>query len=212
MKANLKFWFLVCALLFFACFPTSSHSATLSAPERAEAGRLTTVKSNVCGDWMVYPPDSADIAKDSDEMTLYVVAHRDGAMTVIFFGVENGKAAITQTTIQIGPAPNPEPEPSPSPTPSPVVKKLTAADREALAASLTFTIESIDKGNVRTVQGARSTFKQSISAKASFCDDSGCRIKPEVSEVLDAWTEETDFTSLPALKASFEEFLKEVQK
>ena len=50
MKENLKFWILAAALLFFACYPTSSQSATLSGPQRAEAGRLATVKSDVKGD------------------------------------------------------------------------------------------------------------------------------------------------------------------
>lgn len=212
MKDNLKLLLFASALVFFACFPTFCHSATLSAPERAEVGRLQTVKSDVKGDWLIYPPTGADLAKDSDEQTLYFVARQDGELTIIFFGVEEGKPVITQVAIQIGPMPDPEPEPSPSPAPAPVTKKLTTADREALAASLTFTIQSIAKGQVRTVQGARSTFKQSVMAKAAVCDASGCRLKPEVSEVLDAWTEETDFSSLPALKVSFERFLKEVKE
>lgn len=215
MKENLKFWLLASALAFFVCFPASSSAATLSAPERVDAGRLATVKSDVKGDWLVYPPDAADLAKDSDEQTLYFVARKDGELTIIFFGVENSKPVISQTTLIIGatpePEPAPEPSPSPDPAPSPVVKKLTAADRQALAASLEFTISSMESGKIRTIQGARSTFKQSISAKASVCNGVSCRLKPEISEVLDAWTEEADFSTLETTRKSFEHFLEAVK-
>lgn len=213
MKENLKFWLLASALAFFSCFPTSSPAATLSAPERAEAGRLQTVKSDVQGDWLIYPPDGADLAKDSDEQTLYFVARKDGELTIIFFGVENSKPVISQTTVTIGatPEPEPAPEPSPEPSPAPVVKKLTAADRQALAASLEFTISSMESGKIRTVQGARSTFKQSITSRASVCDGTSCHLKKEVSEVLDAWTEEADFSTLETTRKSFEHFLEAVK-
>ena len=86
MKENFKLLLFASALVFFACFPTSSQSATLSGPQRAEVGRLQTVKSDVKGDWLIYPPDGADLAKDSDEQTLYFVARRDCELTIIFFG------------------------------------------------------------------------------------------------------------------------------
>ena len=71
MKDAFKFWILASALVFFACFPASLKAASLSGPQRAEVGRLQTVKSDVKGDWLIYPPDGADLAKDSDEQTLY---------------------------------------------------------------------------------------------------------------------------------------------
>lgn len=209
MKENIKLAVLVLALVFFACFPTSSHSATLSGPERtAEVGHLQKWKSNIKGSWMVFPPDAVEMANDSDGLTLYFVPLRNGTLYVTFLYIQDGTIIYDQIPVPIGSAPEPEP----SPSPVPVVKKLSAEDRAALAASLTFTIQSIETGRIRTVQGARSTFKQSITSRASVCDGTSCHLKKDVSEVLDAWTDEADFSTLETTKESFQIFLKEVQK
>lgn len=206
MKENLKFWLLASALAFFVCFPASSSAATLSAPERVDAGRLATVKSDVKGDWLVYPPDGADLAKDSDEQTLYFVARRDCELTVIFFGVEEGKPVITQTAIQIGPAPAPEP----SPTPAPVVT-LTDREKAAAHAALTAVIQGVEAGTIRTPQGARSTFKQTLTQRGQVCKGGTCYLPDALSKLTDDWTGRTDFTTAQTVKASFETFLKEVE-
>lgn len=208
MKENLKFWILAAALLFFACYPTSSQSATLSGPQRAEAGRLATVKSDVKGDWLIYPPDGADLAKDSDEQTLYFVARRDCELTVIFFGVEAGKPVITQTAIQIGPAPAPEPSPTPSPAP---VVTLTDREKAAAHAALSAVIDGVEAGTIQTPQGARSTFKQTLTAKGQACNGRTCYLPDSLSRLADDWTARTDFTTAQTVKASFEGFLKEVE-
>lgn len=216
MKENLKFWLLASALAFFSCFPTSLLAATLSGPERpAEVGHLQKWKSDIKGSWMVFPPDAVEVESDTDAQTVYFVPLRNGTLYLTFFYIEDGTILHDQIPVPIGaapdPGPEPDPEPSPEPSPSPVVKKLTAADRDALAASLTFTIDCIDKGQIKTVQGARSTFRQSISAKASVCNGVSCRLKPEISEVLDAWTEEADFSTLETTRKSFEHFLETVK-
>ena len=216
MKENLKFWLLASALAFFSCFPTSLLAATLSGPERpAEVGHLQKWKSDIKGSWMVFPPDAVEVESDTDAQTVYFVPLRNGTLYLTFFYIEDGTILHDQIPVPIGaapgPGPEPDPEPSPEPSPSPVVKKLTAADRQALAASLEFTISSMESGKIRTVQGARSTFKQSISAKASVCNGVSCRLKPEISEVLDAWTEEADFSTLETTRKSFEHFLEAVK-
>lgn len=208
MKETLKFFLYASALAFFACFPASSPAATLSAPERVEAGRLATVKSDVKGDWLIYPPTGADLAKDSDEQTLYFVARRDCELTVIFFGVEDGKPVITQTAIQIGPAPAPEPSPTPSPAP---VVKLTDREKAAAHAALTAVIDGVETGTIRTSAGARSTFKQTLTAKGQVCNGRTCYLPDSLSRLADEWTARTDFTTAQTVKASFETFLKEVE-
>ena len=45
-------------------FPFLANAATLTGPQTADVGRMVTIESNVKGDWLVYPPDRADIAKD----------------------------------------------------------------------------------------------------------------------------------------------------
>lgn len=206
MKDAFKFWILASALVFFASFPASLSAASLSGPQRAEVGRLQTVKSDVKGDWLVYPPDAADLAKDSDEQTLYFVARRDCELTVIFFGVENGKPVITQTAIQIGPAPAPEP----SPTPAPVVT-LTDREKAAAHAALTAVIDGVEAGTIRTPAGARSQFKQTLMAKGQVCNGRTCYLPDALSKLTDDWTARTDFTTAQTVKASFEGFLPEVE-
>ena len=212
MKENLKLWLFAAVFLFFGCFPTSLLAATLSGPERpAEVGHLQKWKSNIKGSWMVFPPDAVEVESDTDAQTVYFVPLRNGTLYLTFFYIEDGTILHDQIPVPIGVAPDPGPEPDPEPSPSPVVKNLTEADRDALAASLTFTIDCIDKGQIKTVQGARSTFRQSISAKASVCNGVSCRLKPEISEVLDAWTEEADFSTLETTRKSFEHFLETVK-
>ena len=204
IRAYTRFIFTALALVLFAACPVSVISATLTAPERTDAGRLQKVASDVPGDWMLYPPDAADFAKDSDEKTLYFVARRDCELTVIFFGVENLKPVITQTTVIIGPAP----EPTPGPSPAPVIS-LTQKDKETAAYALRRVIDGIDAGTIRTPQGARSTFKQEIQKQS--CAGGSCQISPELSAALDVWTGQTDFANCETVKASFEKFLKEVE-
>lgn len=208
MKETLKFFLYASALAFFACFPASSPAATLSAPERVDAGRLVTVKSDVKGDWLIYPPSLADLAKDSDEQTLYFVARRDCELTIIFFGVESGKAVISQTAIQIGPAPDPDPAPTPSPAP---VVTLTDREKAAAHAALSAVIDGVEAGTIQTPQGARSTFKQTLTAKGQACNGRTCYLPDSLSRLADDWTARTDFSTAQTVKASFETFLKEVE-
>lgn len=205
-----KRWLLALALAFFACFPASSPAATLSAPERAEAGRLQVVKSDIQGDWLVYPPDSADIAKDSDGLTLYFVARKEGTLTVIFFGVENTKPVISQTSILIGPEPDPDPTPEPSPSPVPKIK-LTDREKTAAKAALEVVINGVENGTIKTPAGARSTFRQTLQAKGTVCDGRQCYIPQNLQDLADKWTERTDFSSVESVKTSFQGFLQEVE-
>lgn len=210
MKNQIKLFFLTAALLFFGAFPAVSGAATLSAPERVDAGRLATVKSDVKGDYLIYPPDAADLAKDSDEQTLYFVARKDGELTIIFFGVESGKPVISQTTVTIGAAPEPSPSPEPSPAPTPSIK-LTDREKAAAKAALTAVIDGVETGTIRTSAGARSTFKQTLTAKGQVCNGRTCYIPDSLSRLADDWTARTDFTTAQTVKASFETFLKEVE-
>lgn len=211
LKTNLRLALFSAVLLFFGCFPALLRSATLTAPERAEVGRLQTVQSDVKGDWLIYPPDAADLAKDSDEQTLYFVARRDCELTIIFFGVESGKAVISQTAIQIGPAPNPDPTPAPDPTPPVPVVTLSEREQAAAVGALNAVITGIDTGTIKTPAGARSTFKQVLTAKGQVCNGRQCYLPETLKKLTEDWTQRTDFSTLDAIKESFTEFLKEVE-
>ena len=210
LKTNLRLALFSAVLLFFGCFPALVNSATLTAPERAEVGRLQTVQSDVKGDWLIYPPDGADLAKDSDEQRLYFVARKDGELTIIFFGVEDGKPVITQTAVMVGAEPAPSPLPDPTPDPVPVV---TLSEREQAAAvgALNAVITGIDTGTIKTPAGARSTFKQVLMTKGQVCNGRQCYLPETLKKLTEDWTQRTDFSTLDAIKESFTEFLKEVE-
>lgn len=206
VKNNLRLALFSAVLLFFGCCPSLLLSATLTAPETADVGRMQTAKSSVKGDWMIYPPDAADLAKDSDEQTLYFVARRDCELTIIFFGVEDGKPVISQTAVMVGETP----APTPSPAPIPVV---TLSEREQAAAvgALNAVITGIDTGTIRTPQGARSTFKQTLMTKGQVCMGGTCKLPESLQTLADEWTGRADFSTLDGIKNSFEGFLKEVE-
>lgn len=209
VKNNLRLALFSAVLIFFGCFPALVNSATLTAPERAEVGRLQTVQSDVKGDWLIYPPDGADLAKDSDEQRLYFVARRECELTIIFFGVEAGKPVITQTAVMVGA----EPAPTPLPDPTPPVPVVTLSEREQAAAvgALNAVIVGIDDGTIRTPAGARSTFKQVLMTKGQVCNGRQCYLPETLKKLTEDWTQRTDFSTLDAIKESFTEFLKEVE-
>lgn len=211
VKNNLRLAFFSAVLLFFGCFPTLLRSATLTAPERAEVGRLQTVQSDVKGDYLIYPPDAADLAKDSDEMRLYFVARRECELTIIFFGVEGGKAVISQTAVQIGPAPNPDPTPAPDPTPPVPVVTLSEREQAAAVAALNAVIEGVEDGSIKTAAGARSQFKQVLMNQGRVCNGRQCYLPDNLKTISEYWTERTDFTNAKTVKESFEEFLAEIE-
>ncbi len=195
---------LISTFCFFLLLPLGGFSATLTGPDAAEPGRLVTVESDVQGDWLVYPPDRADIAKDSGQKTLFLVAHQEGTFTVIFFGVEDLKPVISQKAIQITFTDSDSvPEPSPSPTPS-----LTKADKEAAIYALERVILGVETGSIKTANGCRSTFKQALLQKGSVCDQNGCHLRESLSQLTNDWTEKTDFTNAETVKISFQSFLK----
>ena len=210
LKTNLRLALFSAVLLFFGCFPSLLLSATLSAPERADVGRMQTVKSSVKGDWMIYPPDAADLAKDSDEQTLYFVARRDCELTIIFFGVEDGKPVITQAAVMVGAEPAPTPSPDPTPAPVPVVT-LSEREKAAAVGALNAVITGIDTGTITTPAGARSTFKQVLAAKGQVCNGRQCYLPETLKKLTEDWTQRTDFSTLDAIKESFTGFLKEVE-
>ena len=209
MKEPLKFFLYASALAFFACFPASSPAVTLSGPERpAEVGHLQKWKSDIKGSWMVFPPDAAELECDTDAQTVYFVPLRNGTLYLTFFYIEDGTILHDMIPVPIGAAP--EPDPAPAPSPAPVVT-LTEREKAAAHAALTAVIDGVEAGTIRTSAGARSTFKQTLTAKGQVCNGRTCYLPDSLSRLADDWTERTDFSSVQTVKASFEGFLQEVE-
>lgn len=186
---------------------TCSVLGAVVGPSEVKPGDLVTFTSDVPGDFMVYPPGKGSFAKDSDKTHIYFVSTKTGQYSLIHFGVENGQPIITTHDFIVGDA-----EPEPSPIPVPDISKLTQTEKEAVIYALTYTISSIENGSISTPQGARSTFKQTLTQKGMVCDGRNCQLRPALSTLLNEWTAQTDFDSLDAMKEAFENFLKEVQR
>lgn len=210
MKRMLKFWIIGAAICFFGFCQSFTNGATLTGPENAAVGRLITINSDVKGDWLIYPPNAADMAKDSDEKTLYMVARQEGEFTVIFFGVENSKPVITQMELFVGEIVHPNPEPSPNPNPAPITK-ISQEDKEALIYALQRVISGVENGSIKTANGARSTFKQAIMAKGQVCNGRTCYLRESLQKITDELTEQTDFDSAETVKTSFQYFLDRIE-
>lgn len=210
MKRMLKFWIIGAAICFFGVCQSFCTGANLTGPETAQVGRLVTINSDVQGDWLIYPPNEADMAKDSDEKTLYMVARKEGEFTIIFFGVEEGMPVITQMSLYIGETVIPIPEPSPNPNPVPITK-VSQEDKEALIYALQRVISGVDNGSIKTPQGARSTFKQALMTKGQVCNGRACYLRESLQKIADELTERTNFDTAETVKNSFETFLNEVE-
>lgn len=211
MKETLKFFLYASALAFFACFPASSPAVTLSGPERAaEVGHMQKWKSDTQGTWMIFPPDAVEVESDSDAMTVYFVPLREGTLYPTFFYIQDGTIRHEQLTVPIGAAPAPGPEPDPAPSPSPAVK-LTDREKAAAHAALSAVIDGVEAGTIQTPQGARSTFKQTLTSKGQVCNGRTCYLPDSLSRLADDWSARTDFSTAQTVKASFEKFLKEVE-
>lgn len=210
MKRMLKFWIIGAAICFFGFCQSFCTGANLTGPETAQVGRLVTINSDVQGDWLIYPPNEADMAKDSDEKTLYMVARKEGEFAIIFFGVEDGKPVITQMSLYIGENVIPTPEPSPNPEPAPI-SKISQQDKEALIYALQRVISGVDNGSINTPQGARSTFKQALMVKGQVCNGRTCYLRESLQKITDELTEQTDFESAETVKTSFQYFLDRIE-
>lgn len=194
--------FLSFALVFLS---TSGVFGAVTGPSEVQPGELVTFTSDVAGDFMIYPPGKGQFVKDSDKLHIYFVSTKTGPFSLIHFGVQSGEPVITTHDFVVGDT-QPEPEPLPD------IRGLNQAEKEAVIYALTYTITSIENGSVSTPQGARSTFKQTLTQKGQVCNGYECKLRPALSDLLNEWSAKTNFESLDAMKNSFEEFLKEVRK
>lgn len=213
MKRMIKFWLIGAAICFFGLYQRWLIGATLTGPETAAVGRLITINSDIKGDWLIYPPNAADMAKDSDEKTLYMVAQQEGEFTIIFFGVENLKPVISQMDLNVGKKVSPKPTPKPDPDPAPApISKISQQDKEALIYALQRVISGVDNGSIKTANGARSTFKQALMEKGKVCNGRTCYLRESLQKITDELTEQTDFESAETVKTSFQYFLDQIEE
>lgn len=205
------------ALMMFGMYLIAASiawGAEVKGPETFEPGALVTYTADIEGDWIIVPAKGVGAAKDSNRKNLYVAVTVPGDYTLIFFAVESGNPVITQKAFTVqGATPSPAPEPAPNPEPEPDLKTIAGVTRSGVAAldgaqkekeivamesAIADTVAAIDAGTVRTVPGARATFRQLWRERAS--EVSG-ETEVRWRELLDGVSEPMDFSSLETMKA-----------
>ncbi len=190
-----KVFFLSVFCLVFAF--SSVFGAEIVGKDTVTVGELATFEASIEGDCLVYPSEGVGLAKDSNKKTFYIVGKNEGVYTLIFFGVENQSPALKQFEFVIAPDCKPQPIPEPQPTP---VYNLTENEKEVAIYALESVLNHINRGTIRTPQGARATFKNAIVNRV-------VNISEGFEKTLEQWTQETDFTNVQTIKNSFEKIL-----
>lgn len=180
---------------------SSVFGAEIVGSDTITTGELATFTADIEGDCLVYPSEGIGLAKDTNKKTFYIVGKNEGVYTLIFFGVENGNPALKQFEFVIVPDVEPEPEPKPEPKP---IYNLTETEKETAIYALESVLNHIDRGTIRTPQGARATFKNAVKSRVSDVSEG-------FGKVLDQWTNETDFTNVQTIKTSFERIRSSIQ-
>ena len=210
---------LFCLLFLVAWCVSSAHAATISGPDAVEPGILGTFEADVPGQFLMIPANDWELAVDSNGQRAFFATTREGQYTLVLAAIENGQVVTTTKTVTVGkaapqpepkPAPEPQPEPQPTPQPEPVKKvQLNATDAKALADAAQATLDAIADGSIRTPQGARAKFKNTLWASARICSPAGCYLPATLNNAIGLYEKDMDLKSIDGIKAGMETIVKE---
>jgi len=209
-------WFLL--EMCFALAAGSCSAAEIKGPEQTAPGRLAVFQTDVPGAFTVFP--KADFAVDSSGQRLYFTGTAEGEYVVVFAAVENDAATLSEFHFQVTadapepvplpepePLPKPEPQPEPKPEPDPIpvdpLSGLTLNERAAVKVAVEATVRELEAGNIQTVQGMRSAFRQTLR------NILGENTSPAMTDKLTEWTMTIQWTSTAAAKEGLTALIKE---
>ncbi|MDO4585207.1 MAG: hypothetical protein Q4D62_14015 [Planctomycetia bacterium] len=179
-------------LLWLVC-SRITDGAEITGEKQVDAGTLATFESDISGEWLVMPEKQGIFEKDTGGKKIYFASPEKGDYTVIFFATENKKPTITTFAFVNGEGNNPQPQPEP-------VINITQAEKEAAIAAFQGCIGFIDAGQLRTPQGVRTTFKNTLERKVD--------ISETLNKQLAEWSAKVDFSTVKTIRAGFAEILK----
>ncbi len=197
-------WFLL--EMCFALAAGSCSAAEIKGPEQTAPGRLAIFQTDVPGAFTVFP--KADFAVGSSGQRLYFTGTAEGGYVVVFAAVENDAATLSEFHFQVAadapePAPLPKPKPEPKPIPVDPLSGLTLNERAAVKVAVEATVRELEAGNIQTVQGMRSAFRQTLR------NILGENTSPAMTDKLTEWTMTIQWTSTAAAKEGLTALIKE---
>lgn len=188
-------------------WPDFCEGRNLDGPKAVKAGTLAVFESKIAGAFAFYPNEPGIWAGGADGRTLYFASNVKGRYCVLFASAQDGELTIETLEFENGDG-EPEPAPIPEPEPEPVktdLSRLTPEELEAADWGFSSVIAHIVNGRLTTAAGARATFKYAVGLKLKTQSEA-------FGDVLDGWTDRTDWTSIQTIRASFEEFRKEIEE
>lgn len=216
--AELILLFIVALLAFcFGIFVADCANAEITGAVGCNAGHLTILTSDKSAVWSVYPAEySTSYAVSEDGKALYFASPKAGKVTFFAASVVDGQPFLEQHSLYNG-LELPEPTPTPAPVPIPVtledfVKEEAtgkdAAELTALAESLEFVVDGVDRGTIKTPTAARETFRavwadKGTKAKESALDD--------LSELVDVIGKNVDNSTVKSLRDDYEAAAKAIR-
>lgn len=196
--------------------------AEINGASGCRAGELTILTSDNPAVWQVYPAEYAtSYAISEDGKTLYFASPKVGKVTFFAASVVDGQPFLESHPLYNGidvpdgdptptPAPTPTPEPAPEPTPTfetfvkTVAKDVESDNKNAEVAALQETFDAvasgIDRGTIKTTEGARATFRGMWAEKAVQISDSTLT---NWEKALSLISNKIDNTSITTIKEDY---------
>ena len=212
------------ALLVSLCVTLMAATATaeLHGAVGCRAGELTIITSDNAAVWQVYPAEYAtSYAISEDGKTLYFASPKAGKITFFAASVVDGAPFLESHPLYNGidvpdveptPAPVPTPTPQPTPEPAPTLESVTKTaanevksdNKPAETAALQEVFESvasgIDRGTIKTTEGARATFRGMWAEKAVQISE---RTLSNWEKALSLISAQIDNTSIATIKLDY---------
>lgn len=200
----------------------------ITAPTACQSGELAVVESDTPATWTVYPEEyraSYCIAENGTKC--FFASPQKGAITFIAASVDTSKdnapvAVIHTHTLYYGvPAPNidnsgdvePVPEPTPEPEPDTSIEGTIKTEVEkinsdkrgeeitALSDSFASVIDGINRGVIKTPEGARATFRSMWTINAAKLSNTTLNTYKDLITAISA---KVDNTSIQTIHSDYE--------
>lgn len=221
MKQPNKIYSLFCWVLILLC---NFALGSITAPTTCSNGELAVIESDTPATWTVYPEEYRASYCIADNGTrCFFASPQKGAITFIAASVdttnENAPVAVIHThtlyygvsapegddSEEVEPKPTPEPDTSLEGTIKTEIGKINSDKRgeeiNALSESFVSVINGIDRGVIRTPEGARTTFRSMWAVNAAKQSNT---TPNTYKDLITAISAKIDNTSIQTIRSDYE--------